>query len=71
MKIYASSPQGNAHSVMAAVRSLLREVGRKDEWPAIRDRMMGGDYANLCEVAKEVTYGSIEVIDDLSGEDDE
>ncbi len=62
MKILASSPDGNAFAVMGYVRSLFFEIGRRDEWPDVRARMMSGDYANLCAVAKEVTNGSVEVV---------
>jgi hypothetical protein len=61
MIIRKESPQGNAFGVMAAVHQLLKAVDRNDEWPEIQERMMSGDYENLCKIAKEVTFGSIEV----------
>lgn len=63
MEIDKRSPDGNAFAVMGYVRRLLRDVGRLDEWPAIRERMQSGDYDNLCAVAEEVTHGSIRVVD--------
>lgn len=63
MKIYKNSPDGNAHVIMGVVRKLLIEVGRQDEWPLARARMMSGNYENLCAVANEVSFGSIEVVD--------
>ncbi len=62
MEIDAKSPQGNAMCIVAAVKTLLTEVGREDEWAEISDRMYSGDYNNLCDVAEEVTHGSIKVV---------
>lgn len=62
MDIDASSPQGNACSIMGVVQKLLKDAGRRDEWPAIQERMMAGDYRNLCAVAEEVTHGSVRVV---------
>lgn len=61
MIIRKDSPAGNAFAVMGTVRSLLKEVGRQEEWPAIQARMMAGDYDNLCSIAEEVSNGSIQV----------
>ncbi len=63
MEIDARSPDGNAFVIMGYVQSLLSEAGRKDEIPAVMERMRSGDYANLCAVAEEVTFGSITVVD--------
>lgn len=62
MKIHKDRPEGNAYNIMGVVHRLLKEVGREKEWPTIQERMMSGDYENLCAVAKEVTFGSIEVV---------
>ena len=62
MIIHKDRPEGNAFYIMVAVHRLLKEVGRESEWPEIQKRMTSGDYANLCCVAKEVTFGSIEVV---------
>lgn len=70
MKIYASRPEGNAFAVMGRVHELLSAVGRRDEWPAISERMISGDYANLCAVANEVTFGSIEVVMEDDADED-
>ncbi len=63
MIIRSDSPDGNAFAIMAYVRTVLKETGRMDEWPLTQRRMMSGDYANLCAVAKQVTNGVVEVID--------
>lgn len=70
MIVDTRSPQGSAFQVMGLVGALLKQTGRNDEWPAIRERMMSGDYANLCAIATEVSFGSIEFTDDAD-EDDE
>lgn len=70
MKIDTTRHEGNALTIMATVRNLLREIGRGKEWPAVRTRMVGGNYANLCAVATEVSYGSIEFVTPHNEEDD-
>ena len=62
MKIHKDRPEGNAFYIMGVVHKLLKEVGREAEWPEIQKKMMSGDYENLCNVAKEATFGSIEVV---------
>ena len=62
MDIDAKSPSGNAFAIMGCVHRLLRDSGRGDEWPGISERMRSGNYANLCDVTEEVTYGSIRVV---------
>ena len=62
MRIDAKSPQGNAVIIMGEVTKLLEAVGRGDEVEAVMDRMQSGDYDNLCDVAEEVTKGSIKVV---------
>ena len=64
MKIYSRGPGGNAFYIMGTVDGILRASGREDEIPDAMQRMKSGDYANLCAVAKEVTFGSVEVVDD-------
>jgi hypothetical protein len=63
MDIIKSSPDGNAWAIMGYVRRLFKEAGRMDEWPEVQKRMTSGDYDNLCQVAEEVTHGSIRVVD--------
>lgn len=70
MKIYANRPEGNAFTIMGTVRSLLAQTGRKDEIPAVMERMTSGDYDNLCAVAEEVSNGSIEIVRDNDSLDD-
>ncbi len=62
MEIDAKGPDGNAFAIMGCVHKLLKEVGRRDEWPEIQKQMMSDDYANLCTIAEKVSYGSIVVI---------
>ena len=62
MKIDAKSPAGNAFCIMGYVSRMLKESGRGDEVKATMDKMMSGDYDNLCKVAEEVTFGSIQVV---------
>lgn len=71
MIIDARGPDGNAMVIMAHVMSLLKQVGREDEVAAIRERMMEGDYENLCRVAEEVTFGTIRIINRDGGAEDE
>lgn len=67
MDIDAKAPEGNAWFIMGVVSDLMRATGRGDEMDAIRKRMMAGDYDNLCDVAEEVSNGSIKVVN--RGED--
>ncbi len=62
MEIDAKSPNGNAWCIMGHVRNLLEAADRASEIPEVMTRMKSGDYQNLCKVAKEVTRGSIVVI---------
>ena len=43
-------PQGNAFALMAHADDFLRQMGRRDEWDAMRTEMMSGDYNNLLRV---------------------
>lgn len=62
MEIDATTPDGNAYAIMGYVRRLLEASQRIEEWPAAQKRMMSGNYDNLCDVAEEVTFGSIKII---------
>jgi len=62
MKIDARAPEGNSFYIMRMVRKLLTESGREKDWPEAQERMMPGNYDNLCKVAEEVTFGSIQVV---------
>jgi hypothetical protein len=64
MKIWSEGSFGNAFFVMAKVKECLDDSGRSDELSDVLARMKSGDYANLCAVAKEVTNGSVEVVDE-------
>jgi len=54
----------NAFHVLALVRDIFYQTGQRDRWPEVEARMKSGNYRHLCAVAKEVTYGSVEVVDD-------
>lgn len=54
----------NAFEVLGMVRSLFKQTGRAAEWPAVEARMKESDFAHLCAVAKEVSFGTIEVVTD-------
>jgi len=62
MLIDAKAPEGNVYFVMAVVHRLLKDIGREDKWAEVEKRMKSGDYNNACDVAEEVTHGSIRVI---------
>ena len=40
-------PQGNAFALMGYADDFLRQMGRRDEFNAMRSEMMSGDYNNL------------------------
>tara|TARA_Y100001951_G_C11178805_1_gene204693 strand:- start:226 stop:462 length:237 start_codon:yes stop_codon:yes gene_type:complete len=40
-------PQGNAFALMAYAEDFLRQMGRRDEFNAMRTDMMSGDYNKL------------------------
>lgn len=44
--------QGNAFALMAIADDWLRQMGRRDEFDAMRSEMMSGDYNNLLGVFK-------------------
>ena len=62
MKIDARKPEGNVFFIMGMVERLLKDSGRSREWPAVEKRMKASNYDNACDVAEEVTYGSIKVV---------
>ena len=43
-------PQGNAFALMAQADDFLRQMGRRDEFNAMRTDMMSGDYDNLIRI---------------------
>ncbi len=74
MEIDARGPDGNAFAIIGYVRRLLKKADREDEIAEACYRMMSGDYNNLCQVAEEVTNGSITVVNrpgDPDREDDD
>ena len=46
-------PQGNAFALMAQADDFLRQMGRRDEFRAMRTDMMSGDYDNLIRIFEE------------------
>lgn len=70
MEIDATTSDGNGGAIMGIVCTMLKQSGRRDEVKDVRRRMMSGDYDNLCDVAEEVSDGSIKVIN-RHGDDDE
>ena len=46
-------PQGNAFALMAQADDFLRQMGRRDEFRAMRTEMMSGDYDNLIRIFEE------------------
>jgi hypothetical protein len=58
MIIDSKSPMGNAYAIMAEVKKRVPV----DDWQSISQKMRSGDYTYLCEVAKAVTDGEVEVI---------
>lgn len=62
MEIDARKPEGNAIVIMGHVAELMKAAGRADEIPKVMERMKSGNYANLCRIAEEETFGSIKVI---------
>ena len=46
-------PQGNAFALMAYADDFLRQMGRRDEFNAMRTDMMSGDYDNLIRIFEE------------------
>ena len=59
MQIDVSKPEGNAFTVMGTVRRFLIDTARGDEVKRVLARMQAGDYKHLCEVATQVSNGSI------------
>ena len=46
-------PQGNAFALMGHADDLLRQLGRRDEFNAMRTDMMSGGYDNLIRIFEE------------------
>ena len=66
MKIDAQSPNGNGLEIMGGFQQLLKDADRENEIENVMKRMMSGNYDNLCNVAEEVTHGSIKVVNRLT-----
>lgn len=59
--IDAKGPDGNAYVIMAAVQSYLKQTDQRARIPMIMEAMRSSDYIFLCELAEEVTLGSVRV----------
>ena len=46
-------PKGNAFALMAQADDFLRQMGRRDEFNAMRTEMMSGGYENLVRIFEE------------------
>jgi hypothetical protein len=62
VKIDARSSEGNAFAIMGYVQQVFRDTDQMDKWPEAERRMKSGNYDNLCDVAEEVTDGSITIV---------
>ena len=59
--IDAKGPDGNAYVIMAAVTSYLKQTGQRDKITMIMEAMRSSDYIFLCDLAEEVTLGSVRI----------
>lgn len=59
--IDGKSPDGNAYVIMAAVTSYLKQTDQHHRITMIMEAMRSSDYIFLCELAEEVTLGSVRV----------
>ena len=55
-------PQGNAFALMAYADDFLRQMGRRDEFKAMRTEMMCGDYDNLIRIFEENFGDYVELV---------
>ena len=55
-------PQGNAFALMAYADDFLRQMGRRDEFNAMRTDMMSGDYENLVRIFEENFGDYVELV---------
>ena len=55
-------PQGNAFALMAYADDFLRQMGRRDEFNAMRTEMMSGDYENLVRIFEENFGDYVELV---------
>ena len=63
-------PKGNAFALMAQAEDFLRQLGRRDEFSAMRTEMMSGDYENLIRVF-ENNFGDYVELVNKPGEEEE
>ena len=63
-------PQGNAFVLMGYADDFLRQMGRRDEFNAMRAEMMSGDYNNLIRIFEE-NFGDYVELVNKPGEEEE
>ena len=63
-------PQGNAFALMTQADDFLRQMGRTEEFGAIRTEMMSGDYENLVRIFEE-NFGDYVELVNKPGEEEE
>ena len=63
-----SGPDGNAFSLMARADDFLRQLGRRDEFRAMRTDMMSGGYDNLLDIF-EKNFGDYVTLINKPGEE--
>ena len=63
-------PQGNAFALMGYADDFLRQMGRRDEFNAMRSEMMSGDYENLVRIFEE-NFGDYVELVNKPGEEEE
>jgi hypothetical protein len=59
--IDAKGPDGNAYVIMAAVQSYLKQTDQRARIPMIMEAMRSSDYIFLCDLAEEITLGSVRI----------
>ena len=63
-------PKGNAFALMAQADDFLRQMGRTEEFGAIRTEMMSGDYENLVRIFEENFGDYVELVNKPGEEED-
>ena len=64
-------PKGNAFALMAHADDFLRQMGRRDEFSAMRTNMMSGDYDNLIRIFEENFGDYVELVGKPGEEEDD
>ena len=64
-------PQGNAFALMSQADDFLRQLGRRQEFSAMRTNMMSGDYDNLIRIFEENFGDYVELVGKPGEEEDD